>query len=799
MRMVSCKELTTKFRKSIAVLTAICISTTSFVIPALALAAGEDSLKSNGPIEEILVVARKREESALDVPISLHVVSGDDIENSNKRSLVDVATDVPGLYMSFYSANFVPRASIRGFGTVAVLPSVDQAVGVSVDGLFLPRQQAWNAALFDVNRVEVLRGPQGTYFGKNTTAGLLNVVSEGPTDEWELEGRVGYEFEADEQLYEAIISGPVSDTLGIRLGLQKRDSDGWFLNTNQDVRVPARDDLTARLTIEYQPSDTINISSKTTYYEARAEGSTIQNALCPASLVGFMMAVIPDDVDDCSLNNKGTGPSMFSSPPDTFNIVSDNRLNRLQGSDLSGASQSIVVDWDIGEYTLTSVTGYQEFENPLVSTGTQIAYPVFMIPIDQDFDDFSQEIRIQTPVDRRVSAIFGIYYDDVSYTYDQLVHFAFSQLDPTLPHATAYKEATGDSTSKALFAEVTANINDQLRVILGGRYTEVDIEFDAQQHLGDRASPFNSESFEAFFLTIATPYTGFDFDLDEDESDFSPAVTLQWDFSDNGQAYLSYKEGFKNGGFDFGITNAIAGDPTTPTRDISFDSEVVKSYEIGTKLEIPQYGLQMSIAAFLMKFDDLQVSSFIDGNTLTPVVVNAADAESKGIEIESTWLVTNNLRATLSYAHIEAEYGTFINSPCYEIQTPETGCIANAQDLSGTRLALNPENKLSVGFDWRATVLDGFELAIGGDYTYQDEVQTNVTNDPRAIADSIQLVSARVALNAPEDNWSLIFYGNNLLDEQIIQTAQYISAFSGGLAGSISEPRTYGMQLVFRL
>ncbi len=793
--MLPYQKSTSTYRKATACLAAVCISMTGFVIPAVAVS--EDSQKSSRRvIEEILVVARKREESAMDVPISLHVVSGADIEAANQRSLVDVAKDVPGLYMSFYSANFVPRAAIRGFGTVAVLPSVDQAVGVSVDGLFLPRQQAWNAALFDVNRVEVLRGPQGTYFGKNTTAGLLNVVSNGPTDSWELQGRVGYEFEADEQLYEAIVSGPLSDSLGMRLGVQKRESDGWFHNTNHNVRVPARDDLTARLTIEYQPSNTVNISSKTTYYEARVEGSLIQNAICPASLIGFMSFVIPDNVDDCRLDNKGTSPSMFSSPPDTFNIVSDSTLNRLLGSDLSGASQSIVVDWDIGEYTLTSVTGYQEFENPLVSVGAVIAHPIFMVPVDQEFDGFSQEIRLQTPVDRRVSAVLGFYYDDVSYTYDQLVHFAFSQLDPTLPHATALKNATGDSTSKAGFAEVTANINDQLRVILGARYTQVDIGFDAQQYLGDRASAFNSDSFPAFFLTLATPYTGFDFDLKEDESQLTPAATVQWDFNKNGQAYLSYREGFKNGGFDFGITNAIAGDPTTPTRDIFFDSEFVKSYEIGGKMGFPEHGIQLSIAAFLMEFDDLQVSSFIGGNTFTPVVVNAADADSKGIEIAAMWQITENFRANLNLAHIKAEYGTFNNSPCYEIQTAAEGCIENAQDVSGAELTLNPENKLSVGFDWRVGVFNDFEVVIGGNYTYQDEVQTNVNQDPRAIADSIQLANVRVALNAPEDNWSLIFYGNNLLDEQILQTAQPISAFFGGMAGSISEPRTYGIQFV---
>ena len=233
-------------------------------------------------------MARKREESFMDVPQSLTVVNAGQLEAYDTQQLIELQYSVPNMYMD--QTNSGKRMSVRGFGNVSINSHFDQAVGFSVDGLSLQRSSTWELGYFDVERVEVLRGPQGSYFGRNTTAGLVNVTTRGASDEFEGSVSVGYEDETEEQLYKFSVSGPMTDNLGGRLALQYRDSDGWMESTPSPIweqQVPQIEETLGRLTLEWAPADNVQVTSKTAFTEFEQLGDNVQYIECNPGFFGL--------------------------------------------------------------------------------------------------------------------------------------------------------------------------------------------------------------------------------------------------------------------------------------------------------------------------------------------------------------------------------------------------------------------------------------------------------------------------------------------------------------------------------
>ena len=231
-----------------------------------ALAADGAEQGGSAAIEEIVVTARKREESFVDVPQSLTVVTAQQLQAYDTEQLAELAHTVPNMYVQ--QTNSGKQMSIRGLGNSSINTHFDQAVGLAVDGLSLQRQATWELGYFDVERVEVLRGPQGSYFGRNTTAGLINVTTKGPSEEFEGSVSAGYEDQTEEEFYKVSLSGPIADRLGGRFVVQNRDSAGWMTSTRSPFwyrKVPKFDETLGRLTLEWAPADNVEVSSKTAF------------------------------------------------------------------------------------------------------------------------------------------------------------------------------------------------------------------------------------------------------------------------------------------------------------------------------------------------------------------------------------------------------------------------------------------------------------------------------------------------------------------------------------------------------
>lgn len=778
-----------------------CASAAAISTTALAADAGMESDRS-GVIEEIIVTARKREESFVDVPSSLTVIGAEQLDAYDTQQLTDLADSVPNLNIN--QTNAGKRMSIRGFGSVSVSNFFDQAVGLAVDGLTLQRIDTWELGYFDVERVEVLRGPQGSYFGRNTTAGLVNVTSRGPSEEFEGSVSAGYETETDEQRYRLTLSGPVSETVGARLALQRRDSDGWMESTSSPFwksDLPGIEETLGRLTLDWRASDNVSVTSKTAYADFEMSGTDSQLVECGPGTLGYMAVAtlfgLINSADDCTADKNKSGEA---------GVVGGINGEGPTLRTFEGWIQTLNIDWQLGDYTISSVTGYQTFDS-------YAHFPAFFFEAratsaltEVDWEDFSQEVRLLSPSFDWGSFVIGSFYNSSDSRFDQGVDIDFNVLAlgafPFGPSggSSSFKSMEQDQESFALFGEVNVNLAEDWELTVGGRYTrdEKDVDFvHTTGPLGDADDP---TSIEAFLAALIFPFTPFDLQGSDTYEDFSPSVTLGWNFSDNGSAYLSYKQGFKSGGFDQATAVAGAAGPTSHPNGFSFDPEEVEAIELGMKLELPEHNLLLSGAVFHQEFTDLQVQSAIPGTVIATslITTNAASSTSQGVELELLWLPTDRLRINGSIAYLDATYDSYTDAECFPGQTAALGCIGGvSQDISGETLVQSPEFHAAFGFLYHVPLGSRMELEIGGDLSHRSEVNLLTSLAPGSESDSLTMLNATVALKPVDDNWELRVIGRNLADEDVLNGYAAGLPFPDAAIGSLIPPRRFLVQLTF--
>ena len=759
----------------------------------------EESDARAGLIEEIVVTARKREESFVDVPSSLTVIGGDQLDAYGTQGLSDIADSVPNL--NVLQTNAGKRMSIRGFGSVSVGNFFDQAVGLAVDGLTLQRIDTWELGYFDVERVEVLRGPQGSYFGRNTTAGLVNITSRGPSEEFEGSVSAAYETETDEQRYAIALSGPLSDTLGARLALQRRDSDGWMTSTESplwDSDGPAIEETLARLTLEWEAADNVTVTSKTAITDFEMNGSDVQVIACGPGTLGYLQFAqllgFIQNGDDCTVDDRKSGEA---------GVVGGINGEGPSQRTFEGWMQSVNVEWDLGDYTLTSLTGYQQFDSIghfpamyLEARGTSARTEV-------EWDDFSQEIRLQSPSFDWGSFVVGGFYNSSDTTFDQGVDLDLGVLGlgafgPVGFGSSSFKTLEQNQESIALFGEVNFNLAENWELTLGGRYTEDEKDVDFVHTVGllgdaDNTSPL------ALGVNAGFGFIPFDLNGSDSYNNFSPSATLRWSFSEEGSVYLSHKKGFKSGGFDQATAEPGAGGPNDIPVGFSFDSEEVEAIELGLKLELPDQNMLISGAIFHQEFTDLQVQSAIPGQVVnsTLITTNAADSTSQGAELELLWLPTENLRINASLAYLDAKYDSYTDAECYNGQTVAEGCVGGFQDVTGETLVYAPENHASLGITYNIPLSSGMEVEIGGDVNHRSEIELLSTLAPNSESDALTMLNATVALKGANDQWELRLIGRNLLDEDVLNYYAAGIPFPDAAIGSTILPRRFMAQLTY--
>jgi outer membrane receptor protein involved in Fe transport len=764
-------------------------------------------------LEEVIVTAQKRAQSLQDVPISVSAMSGETVEEQGLVNLEAVSASIPTLHIG--EAQIGEQLFIRGIGS-GVNAGFEQSVGTYIDGIYYGRGRSSRNALFDVERIEVLKGPQGTLFGKNTIAGALNITTASPTSEIESSISALYEFEQEETILSGVVSGPLTDNVSARLAVQWSEMDaGWIENTFRGEDEPTSENTIARLGLSWNATDNLTVDAKYSYSDFSLEGRNSElsdaNGKYPgAPFVGNMAQLVAPfgefGVSDNKRNVGGTPGTLF----DRDEMESESNAFVL------------TLNYDWGNHVLTSITGYTDYDLFDATDNDVTPLDILAMQTEEDYEQFSQELRLTSPGGDTLDYIVGAYYQYDELDTHQMINVNLLEVIVGSPvpgvvppgvfgpplFSARYANMQQETTSWAAFAQLTWNITDNFRSTLGLRYANDEKEVTQELRLtefDDRNSPLAT-----LFPPASGPAPGFvqvgiwggnlgTFEhviKDKiDEGNFTPSLNVQWDVSETAMVYASVSTGYKGGGFDAYFGRA-EGEFTSSPEGFDFEQEEVIAYELGAKMSLLDGAAELNMALFYNEFDDVQVSTFDGGLSLK--VGNAAETTVEGLEIDGRWAMTDNFTLSGALAYVDASYDNFPNAQCYFNQSeseckpdPVTGLPG--QDLSGKSLQFSP--------DWSAHLtlehlmpLGSLELRSALNVNYSDEYAIAADLDPRSIQESFTKVDLRIALGDGDGAWDVAFIGRNLTDEETSSWANDTALAQGGFYHHIDRLRSYAIQ-----
>ncbi|WP_150115355.1 TonB-dependent receptor [Pelagerythrobacter marensis] len=694
-------------------------------------AAGQGGASSTGQqprLGEIVVTAQKREQKLQDVPVSITAVSGEEIENLKITDLRSVQSYVPN--MAVLNSGVNPVVFIRGFGSGPNNVAFDQEVSVYLDGIYGGRGAQFSAPFFDLERMEVLRGPQGALFGRNTAAGAISLVSARPTSTLEGYLSAGYDFDRQGFDLTGVISGPLSDTLSARLAGKVTRQDGYIRNLYNNRDEPLLRDEMARLTLRWQPSADVDIVFKNEYGKHRLKGGvTVSGSLT-------------EDVYDSDFGDN--------------RYISDNYAGAglPEGSGIETWNSAINADFGLGDHTLTLVGGYSHFTTSRFTGYDEIA-PDGTVPANggnarfgngfpEDFDQWSLEARIASPLGQFLEYVLGVYYDTSDYHLHQDSYYR-EVFALTGHQSTDFHQ---DSDAWSIFGQGTFNFTPDLRLIAGLRYSQV-----------DKSATFTQATVSGQALNPIGPDRAGD--LSEDY--FDPSGTLQYDVTPDVMVYATVARGSKSGGF---VSNTY----NVSEEGFQFASERSTNYELGVKSTLGGGVATINLAIFRMDFADLQQSAY-DPDLRTFFTRNAAEARSEGVEMEVQVMPTASLTLNASLAYLDARFLDYPGAPCLAYETvaecdsSDPTSLAE-HNIAGLPLLFAPKWSGNAGFRHRAD-LGSLQLVTGANMQFRSKYYIADGYSPIwGLQGGWAKFDARVQIGPHDDAWNIALVGRNLTDER---------------------------------
>ncbi len=723
-------------------------------------------------LEEVLVTAQKRVEGLQDVPISVAAVSGDRLRSSGIVKMEDLSLYVPGLQIN--EATGTDSLFIRGLGS-GINMGFEQSVGMVIDGVFYGRARYSRGQFLDLERVEVLKGPQGILFGKNTTSGMVNITTANPTNDFEGWVTVGYEVENEEKTFEGALSGPLTDTLSGRIAYRYNEVDkGWVENITTGEDNPTSEDWVARLSLQWDPSDAVNVMFKYQHADFEKTGRNTVLIKCSPAITGFLAGL--GSAEGCKLGDERSNISP--------RLTDDPEIGEQQESDYD--TYALTVNWDIGEHTITSVTGYSEYDYFDSFTSDHVPASVADADVSEEYNQFSQELRIASPVGETFEYIAGVFYQDTELDVLWNLYVDFPSNFGGGPAFSRLSNSHQESDMWAVFAQGTWNISESVALTLGARYSEESKEATTVMNL--YPVPFDANPSVPGQLVH-------DVEGDRDEENFAPMLSVKWHANDDIMAYASISQGFKGGGYDL-----LSPFPQSSADDVfEFDKEEVLAYEVGVKMTLFDGAAELNVAVFRSEFDDLQVSALAPGGIINFFVANAAEAVSQGVELEGRWLATDRLLLSANIAFLDATFEDFPEAACYALQT--IGCVDGVQDLSGADLQFAPELAANLHAEYTWPMGDSLEWLAAMDVNYTDEYSLASDGDPIMWQDSFTKVDARLTLRSDDATWEVALLGKNLTDEETTawgSDAVNAGPFLGTYYVHLNRLRTLAIQGTYR-
>jgi outer membrane receptor protein involved in Fe transport len=725
------------------------------------------SMAADAPtLDEVVVTAQKRVQKLEDVPISLTAINGEKLEDAGIVSISGISDYTPSFNMT--QTGIGTNIAIRGISS-GVNQGFEQSAAMFVDGIHYGRAQLSRAPFLDIERIEVLRGPQSILFGKNSTAGAISIINAKPGDEFFGKLSLSYEPEFEEKEARLVLSGPISDTVGGRMAILSRKTDGFIENTTLNRNESADEDRVIRATLEWKPTDAWDIALKL------EDGSFDSN--------GRNIEVVKP------VTNPALNPTNNPNPYKTilelltagqYHLDTTDDGKRQSNGDYSyndTRNVTLTAEHDLGDLTLTSVTGYNDYTYSELCDCDFTGAPGFNIFSDENYRQVSQELRLASSADQKISWIGGLFYqgsnlgfhDNVFVPTNSVIATAVS---PLLRGAASQRDFEQDTNLYAIFAQATWNITNTNRLIFGGRYSSEEKEASRYQYHVTPAGAVLPQG------SVTDPYNilwaGFKIDphriqKDRNEAGFDPQIIFQQDINKTDRLYASYTTGFKSGGFDVranAAPNSLGGIFPSLEGSWEFQEEKVKNYELGGKFLIGS-AAELNVAIFRSDFTDMQTSQF-DGS-LSFNVTNAGEARVQGIEVDGRWAITGDLLLRGGASYLDFEYLDFPNGQCAFGQAANSG--ATACDQTGMRREFVPEYQGNVGLDYDFGFDNGWNIKSTLDVVFNDGYLTTPSLDERFVQSSYTKLNARIALSGVDDMWELALVGKNLTDESIITYA----------------------------
>lgn len=695
----------------------------------------------NTVIEDIIVTAQRVEQNLQDVPVAVSAYSAETLWVNRMNSVADIAQRTPSFTATAVNPG-EPNLAIRGIGTEGINSNAggDASVVMFVDGVYIGRGGAAPLDLYDLERVEVLRGPQGTLFGKNVVGGALSLTSRRPSfddDFVDVSATFG-NYERVEVL--GRFNYALNENWAMAGAVTSMRHEGYTRNQTTGNKVDDGESVGGRLALRYAPNDALDVLLSLEHVDQDQRGQPRDN-VCDASLNGGVHCV-------------GVNPDER-----VVNAFDDGYLQR------EVTSFTATVDYDTEIGTWTSVTAYR-------TTDYAHADPFFSNPINppaqiesfneniEDASQFSQELRLAfSAMDERLHGVAGVYYLHENIERDERLTQIFPV--PVVTGVGSFPQDV-DSTSYAVFGQVDYDFTEDLTLTLGARMTWEEKEADLAAVLveGPGLPPPLAEEYAI--------------EEEEDWSAFTPRIGLTYRINDDAMIYASAARGFKSGGFQ-----GTAG--TAASASVAYDPEYALSYEIGAKTNWLEDSLRINVAVFQIDYEDLQVSQLVP--LCCVVIGNAADAEINGAELEMLYRPMAGFDLNASFSYLDAEYESFAG-----------GATA---DHSGNTLQRAPKRKFNIGAQYEWSVGEVGTLLARVDWARQSRIYFEASNTPLEVQEEYDLLDARLALRDHEDRWEVAVWGKNLDDELV---RNHIVAFApfGQQLNTYLPPRTYGLTVRVR-
>ncbi len=764
-------------------------------------------------LEEIVVSARKRVESVQNIPIAVTAVSEQQLQQQDISSLERVAAYTPQLTAGRVATGSGETLTLRGIGSNSSSIGIEQSVAVIIDDVYYGQGNVIQEGLLDLSRLEILKGPQALFYGKNATAGAISITTAEPTPTPELRVKAGYEFTAQEVYEEAMGSIPLTDTLGVRVAFRNSNSfRGLFDNTAPNRTVPFDDVATGsltnltvgpgapapggqhfvgRVTIKWKPTSdlaaTLRFSSN-----ASTANDPMGNDVAFACKSGRAYL---DPGQQCTREFMIRDNAM---PVQMGATIPYGRSDGALYDNYRSWSTTGTINYQVGDVAITSVTNYnynrswwagavQGESSPTVYTaGTQ----------NTTFHAVSSELRAVTGFEGPINLVAGLYYQQTRRFFQQFAVAGnlWNSAAPTPDRYIAFSRlSTTTGKTASPFAQLTWKALPDVEITGGARYTyETKNSFFVH--------PYVIPVLQSVF------YQGIPYLADQTFVNWSPEATVTWKPSGAVTIYGSYRTGYKSGGFS---NSGSYG----PIARLAFDPERARGFEGGVKTTLFDRQLRFNVDAFRYNYTNLQID-FFDSVHFDNVTANAGAARTQGIETEWEFapraLAGFTMRGSLNFDR--AQYLNFV-APCYTGETPAEGCTtlafgAPGQNLSGAPTAMAPRWTAALGAEYARDLGSRFRGGLSINAKYDAHYIASTVNEPMARQPAYVTVDASARITTQDDQWELAVVGKNLTNRFILQGAQDLVATGAGTGtptgyladqrGYIADPRTIALELTWR-